>query len=235
MNRLSNLKGKLLVEQIEDEIYKYILNTPVQVGQKLPNEFDLAAKFNVSRSTVREAVRSLSSKGIVAVKRGSGTYVTGTVLTGDDPLNIRSFEDKEAIALDLVEVRLMIEPQMAELAAARATDKEICRLRQLCEAVERKMTSGENYIEDDIAFHSFVAECSGNRIIEQLIPIIDTAVMMFVNVTHKSLMKETADTHRAVTNAIAAHDTLGARTAMIMHMTYNRQMIQELIRQKQEK
>lgn len=228
MNELSNLKGKLLVEQIEEELFRMIREKPLRVGDKLPNEYSLSEKFAVSRGTVREAIRSLTSKGILEVRRGSGTYVVETLLPEDDPLGIRDFEDKEAIALDLVEVRLMIEPAMAEAAAQKATDEEIRQLRYLCDIVETKAKAGENYIREDIAFHCYVAECSKNKIIEQLVPIIDTAVMMFVNITHKKVLEETLLTHRAVVEAIAQHDTIGARNAMIMHMTFNRNVIKKM-------
>ena len=73
-----------------------------------------------------------------------------------------------------------------------------------------------------------MAESSKNMVVEQLIPIIDTAVMMFVNVTHKKLIDETIMTHRMVVEAIEAHDPIGARNAMTMHLAFNRRMIKEL-------
>ena len=102
MSDFSHLKNKLLAEQVEDEIYHYILDTPLEPGTKLPNEFELGEKFGVGRSTVREAVKLLSSKGIVEVRRGSGTYVVTTAKGLSDPLNLRSVQDKNALALDLV-------------------------------------------------------------------------------------------------------------------------------------
>lgn len=80
MDELSQLKSKLLVEQVEERIYRYIVDTPLKPGTRLPNEFELGEKFGVGRSTIREAVKLLSSKGIVNVRRGSGTYVLTTVL-----------------------------------------------------------------------------------------------------------------------------------------------------------
>ena len=65
-------------------------------------------------------------------------------------------------------------------------------------------------------------------VVEQLIPIIDTAVMMFVNVTHKQLTEETITTHRMIADAITAHDPIGARSAMTMHLTINRATIKKL-------
>ena len=228
MSEFSHLKNKLLAEQVEDQIYHYILDEALEPGAKLPNEFALGERFRVGRSTIREAVKLLSSKGIVEVRRGSGTYVLTTALGVGDPLGLSAVQDKTALALDLVNVRLLLEPGIAEMAANNATDEDIARLRRLCERVETKIHNGDRYIEDDIAFHTCVAESSKNMVVEQLIPIIDTAVMMFVNVTHKMLIDETIMTHRMVADAIAAHDPIGARSAMAMHLTFNRRMIKEL-------
>ena len=118
MNEFSHLKNKLLAEQVEDQIYHYILDTPIEPGAKLPNEFELGEKFGVGRSTIREAVKLLSSKGIVEVRRGSGTYVVTTTKGLSDPLGLRSVKDKNQLALDLVNVRLLLEPGIAEMAAA---------------------------------------------------------------------------------------------------------------------
>lgn len=234
MGEFSHLKNKLLAEQVQEQIYQYILDAPFELGAKLPNEFELGEKFGVGRSTIREAVKLLISRGILEVRRGSGTYVVSTTPLDMDPLGLRAVEDKMALALDLVNVRIILEPGIAEMAALNAEESDIEKLRALCDSVERKIASGERYIEDDIAFHTCVAECSKNKVVEQLIPIIDTAVLMFVNVTHKKLTQETIATHRAVVNAIAERDPIGARTAMMMHMTFNRNMIKQLMREREE-
>lgn len=234
MNRFSDIKNTLLAEQVQEQIFQMILDKPFRIGEKLPNEFALGEKFGVGRSTVREAVKLLISRGILEVRRGSGTYVVGTTPSDMDPLGLRHLEDKMSLALDLADVRILLEPGIAEIAAHSATKEDIEKLRRLCGQVEEKIANGENYIPDDIAFHTCVAECSKNKVVEQLIPVIDTAVMMFVNVTHKKLMQETIMTHRAVVDAIAEHDSVGARTAMMMHMTYNRNMIKRLMNEKEE-
>ena len=98
MDEFSHLKSKLLAEQVEEQIYHYILDTPLDPGSKLPNEFELGEKFGVGRSTIREAVKLLSSKGIVEVRRGSGTYVLATALGVDDPLGLSSVQAQTALA-----------------------------------------------------------------------------------------------------------------------------------------
>lgn len=229
MNQLSDMKNKLLVEQTRDRIFHYILDENLEVGTKLPNEFVLADKFEVGRSTIREAVKPLVSQGILSVKQGSGTYVTSTTPVDQDPLGLRGVKDKMKLAWDLVNVRMILEPEIAEMAALNATDEDIRRLEELCDEVETKINNREAYVQADIAFHMWIASCTKNTVMEQLIPIIDTAVLMFVNVTHQKLKPETVMTHRMVTEAIAAHDPLGAKSAMGMHITFNRDLIRKLM------
>ncbi len=228
MSQLSNLKSKLLAEQVQEQIFQYILDSGLEIGKKLPNEFELAERFGVGRSTIREAVKLLISRGILEVRRGSGTYVISLTPTDLDPLGLQRFEDKMSLALDLADVRMLLEPGIAEIAARKATEEDIVRLRDLCDLVETRLQNGEDYIKEDIAFHTCVAACAKNKVVEQLIPMIDTAVLVFVNVTHKQLREETVRTHRAVVDAIADHDPIGARAAMMMHMGYNRELIWRL-------
>ncbi|MDO5410907.1 MAG: FadR/GntR family transcriptional regulator [Lachnospiraceae bacterium] len=228
MENLSSLKSKLLAEQVEEQLMQYIQQTPVSVGEKLPNEFKLGELFGVGRSTIREAVKSLVTKGILEIRRGAGTYVVNATTNDDDPLGLRNVEDKISLALNLVEVRLILEPSIAEIAAIHATEEDVQKLYRICDQIEEAIANGDNYIPGDLQFHSYIAECTKNKVMEQLIPIIDTAVMMFVNVTHKELIQETIRTHRQIVNAIARKDYVGARTAMTMHLAYNRDKILEM-------
>jgi GntR family transcriptional repressor for pyruvate dehydrogenase complex len=233
--QLSGIQHILLAEQVEDQIYEYIMQQKMDKGARLPNEFKLAEKFGVGRSTIREAVKLLVSRGVLETRRGSGTYVLDIIPSDLDPLNLRNVEDKVSLAMELVDLRMILEPGIAELAAFHATDEEIKVLLELCDETERKIRNEQYYIQSDINFHTHIALCSKNKVIEQLITIIETAVMMFVNVTHKQLTAETITTHRAIAEAIAEHDPVGARAAMTMHITYNRGFIKELIKEENKK
>lgn len=225
MYQFEKLDKKLLGEQIEDELMNYILQEPVEVGHRIPNEFELAEKFGVGRSTIREAVKALVSKGILEVKRGSGTYVVGTSTADEDPLGLSKLQDKYKLALELFDVRLMLEPDIAALAAENATPEELAQLKRLCDETEQMYLSGKNHIPKDVEFHTCIAKCSKNRVVETLIPLINTAVLTFANLTHRTLMQETIETHRAIVEAITDKDPVGARCAMMMHLTYNRQTL----------
>ncbi len=231
MYEFEKMDRKLLGERIEDELMRYILEEPVEVGQKIPNEFDLARRFGVGRSTIREAVRSLVSRGILEVRRGSGTYVISTCPPENDPLGLSRLQDKYKLALELFEVRLMLEP---EIAAEHAGREELLELERLRDEVEAVYRSGEDHIPKDIEFHTCIARCSRNRVVEMLVPIINTAVMTFANLTNRMLMTETIETHRAVVDAILDQDPVGARCAMVMHLTYNRQALVRLLKAQQE-
>lgn len=222
---------KLLGSRIEEQLIEYIQEEPIPVGDKIPNEFELAEKFGVGRSTIREAVKGLVSRGMLEVRRGSGTYVISTYPAEEDPLGLGRYDDKYQLALELFEVRLMIEPEIAAYAAKNASDEEIKELFELCDEVEKIYRSGENHVRKDIELHTMIAQCSKNRVVEILVPLIDSAVHTFANVTHRELMEETIETHRAIVNAIAAHDQVGARCAMVMHLTYNRQMIVRMLKE----
>ena len=165
MASFSGIKNTLLAEQVEEQLYEYITKLPLKAGDKLPNEFKLAEMFGVGRSTVREAVKLLSSKGIVEVRRGSGTYVKDLVPTNLDPLNLRNVEDKVTLAMNLVDLRLILEPGIAELAAYNATDEEIEHLKDLCDTVEYKIEHDLYYIQDDIrqSLQDLGAACVSNH------------------------------------------------------------------------
>lgn len=234
MYQFEKVNKKLLGSQVEDELMNFILQEPVEVGEKIPNEFELAQRFGVGRSTVREAVKALVSKGILEVRRGSGTYVISTHSLEEDPLGFARFQDRYQLALELLEVRLMLEPEIAALAAKSASEEERKTLDELCDAVERLYCEGKNHLKKDVEFHTYIAKCSKNRVVETLIPIINTAVMTFGNLTHRELVEETIETHRAVTDAIQKGDSIGARCAMIMHLTYNRQRLIKIKEERRE-
>ena len=228
MDQYATKVKKLLGSQVEDELMTYILKKNLAVGTKLPNEFELSKMFGVGRSTIREAVKGLVSKGILSVRRGDGTYVQSLHSLDEDPLGLSRLNDKFKLALELFDVRIMIEPEIAALAAEHATATDQIRLQKLCEATEQLYRSGADHIPMDIEFHKCIAQCSKNRVVELLVPIINTAVMTFANLTRRKLMEETILTHREITRAILRRESTGARCAMIMHLTFNRQTLLHL-------
>ena len=182
---------KTLGQQTEDKLMKYILDNQVAIGEKIPNEFELTEIFSVGRSTIREAVTGLVSRGVLEIRRGDGTYVVSTVYMENDVLGFGKIKDRYQLALDLFDVRLMIEPEIVTWACRKATKEQIIKLRELCNEVEMLYKQGHNHIQKDIEFHSYLAKISGNMVVERLIPAINTSVVIFANITYRSLMQET--------------------------------------------
>ena len=122
-----------------------------------------------------------------------------------------------------------------EFALRNLSEEDLKQLKQLCDETEQLYLSGKNHIPKDIEFHTCIAKCSKNRVVETLIPLINTGVMTFANLTHRMLMEETIETHRAIVDAIWERDSVGAKCAMIMHLTYNRQVLMRMWKEHQKK
>ena len=220
MSKLSNVRSQALTDRVEERLLQYILKNDLKTGAKLPNEYALAEEFSVSRGTIREAVKRLESRGILRVRHGSGTYVASLLPMQSDALGLDDVEDKIQLALDLTDVRMMMEPEIAALAAHNRTDEEAALLTEYCEAVRRK-------IVEDMRFHWYLGKCSHNMVIESLMPIIDTAVISIANITRKELLNATIDTHQEILEGVIDRDPQAARAAMSMHIDMNRIFIRQ--------
>lgn len=124
---------RTLGQKPEDRLMKYILDKPVKIGERIPTEGELTELFEVGRSTVREAVKGLVTRGVLEVRRGDGTYVISTIYMENDVLRFGNVEDRYRLALDLFDVRLMIEPEIVTWACRKATEEQIQKLKQLCD------------------------------------------------------------------------------------------------------
>jgi DNA-binding FadR family transcriptional regulator len=205
-----------------------IINGQYQQGNKIPNEMELSRKLDVSRTTVREAIKTLVSQNILEIRRGEGTFVCDKLGIAEDPLGFRFIGDKVRLAMDLLEIRLLIEPHIAEKAAEKATNEEIADIVSQCGRVESLISRGVPYDEEDVLFHTKIAQAAKNVVIPNLIPVINQAIFVLMQVTHRTLRQETIATHRAVADAIQAHDGAGARNAMTEHIMYNKRFVEKL-------
>ncbi len=130
---------KPLVEQAADEIINYIINENLDSGDKLPNEYQLATQLEVGRSTLREAVRTLTSRNILEVKQGAGTYVSENKGISEDPLGFIFVKDTLKLTRDLFELRYILEPEVTMLAARNHTEDQLNELEQVAIEIEESM------------------------------------------------------------------------------------------------
>ena len=217
MNLLSEEKS--LPQKISEDIIAFILEENLQPGDKLPNETILSERLNAGRSSVREAMKLLASRNIVTIRQGSGTYIASSPGMVDDPLGFTFIGNKQKLINDLLEVRFLLEPPIAAMAATRADKKDIKKITALCDEVEELLRKHEDHTQKDIEFHAAIALSSKNVVVPRLIPL-------FVETTRGTLLEETIETHREIADAIAAHEPLRAQDAMYLHLVYNRKRIQ---------
>lgn len=215
-----------LAQLTADRITEYILKHDFKEGAKLPSEGELGSLLEVSRTTLREAVRMLTSRNILEVRHGSGIFISKNTGISDDPLGFAFVRDKEKLVADLLEFRMLVEPRIAARAAQNATEEQAVQLSSLADAVEEQYALGLSHTQEDTAFHAKLGELSGSVVFPNLAPIIFRAISMFIDVTSARLKEETISSHRDIVNAVRKHDPLAAEDAMYLHLIYNRNRLE---------
>lgn len=216
---------KLLAEQTADYIVGLIVDNNWESGNKLPNEYELASQLNVSRNTLREAIRALVSRNILEIRRGDGTYIAENCGVTDDPMGLKFIKDKYKMVLDLLEIRFMIEPQLASMAALNAKEEECQSLYELCREVENKILRKQPYEERDMEFHVMIAKMSDNILTPNLIPVLNQSIYPFLEGRREDMERDIIETHRDIVNAIIKHNPDEAHDAMYLHLLYTRKNI----------
>lgn len=221
---------KPLAELVSDRIVTLIKEQELVAGDKLPNEFDLADILHVGRGTIREAVKLLVSRNVLVIERGRGTFVAAHTGVVEDPWGFAFAKDKARLAQDLLEIRIIVEPQVAAMAAQRATAEDIQHLVRLCDEVEKMILEGIPHLEKDVEYHTRIAQSTQNQVVPKLIPLINYSIGMFVEITEYSLNNETIATHRDILNAIIEHKPDVAQKAMEQHLMFNQERINKILK-----
>lgn len=190
-------------------------------GHRLPTEMELSEALGVGRNTVREALRILMSRNIVTVRQGSGTFVSDKNGIPDDPLGFSMADDTRKLTRDLLQVRLILEPPIAALAAQNAEPEDIARLEAILLEVEALIRSRRDYAEMDSRFHAQIAACSHNAVMSNLVPVITDGVRVFASAVRETEYDQTLASHRAIFEAIRDRRALDAGQAMYYHLMYN--------------
>lgn len=211
-------KSERLADSTAYQIMDIIENSDrFSVGDKLPNEIDLANELGVSRSTLREAIKVLTTNGILEIRRGKGTFVTSnTIIDSSNLSDIASGLD------DLFEMRLMFEPDCAFLAAQRATDEEIDIICHYGEEIEKKILSGEDRTFEEQKFHESIANATHNSFVKQFMPIIFNAIRkgVVVMTKDKDISEDNLKDDRLIMEFLKKRNPDGARTAMRLHILH---------------
>lgn len=217
-----------LSEKVAQQISNLIKERNIQIGDKLPNEFELAESLNVGRGTIREAVKLLVARNCLEIRRGKGTFVTEDLGKVEDPLGFAFVEDKVKLAEELFEIRMQMEPWIASLAAVRIQEEEKEELMARCDEVEKVIRAGKDHNEADNAFHLYISQCTRNSILPEIIPIITYCVQLFTRFRELDMLDKTIRSHKAIAVAICANDPEAARSAMQNHLLANLDSVEKL-------
>jgi DNA-binding FadR family transcriptional regulator len=214
-------------EQVEDQLKEAIFSGQFVHGQKLPSEADLSEQFSVSRATVREALRSLASLGLITKIPGAagGSFVrsvnhealSDTLRESmDNILRLGTLELHEATA-----VRRLLEVPSAELAARNRTEAELATLKEIAEAHRTAEWNDPAIARYDIAFHRAIAQAGKNRLLSAFVTALHLASqpVFFLDLT-PALSKKVVRQHAAIAKAIAEQDEAAAGKAMEEHLLF---------------
>jgi GntR family transcriptional repressor for pyruvate dehydrogenase complex len=216
---LHAVKRMRIHEDIVTQIRRQLAEGRLGPGDQLPSERDLSEKFRVSRASVREAIRTLESTGLVRIRSGDGTYIASDLDTLN-PLALLAVQPKAALR-DAFETRKIIEPEIAALASSRATELEIGRLATVLREQARDIEGGGTGMESDNAFHALLATSTKNQLLVKLNTFL---VERLRELRERSLHTRGRPArslagHCAILEAIRARNPARARLAMLRHLT----------------
>ncbi|MDU6535423.1 MAG: FCD domain-containing protein, partial [Intestinibacter bartlettii] len=175
--------------------------------------------LNVSRTTLREAIKMLVLQDIVEIKRGKGTFVKSDEV---DNFTLGNLKSNTSDLADLLEMRLIIEPMGAYYATKRASDNEIEKIIEYGEIIEQKILNNEDRTDAEQQFHNAIAKASGNSFMKELVPIISKAIneSVILSKQYEKATELTLKDHRMIIDFMKERNAEGAKTAMSLHIIH---------------
>jgi GntR family transcriptional repressor for pyruvate dehydrogenase complex len=218
---LAPIKSTRIYEEIVRQIKQMIAEGRLTSGDQLPPERDLAEKFVVSRTSVREALRALESVGLVEIRPGEGTFVREVSVEAlIEPLALVMASQREAIG-ELFEARRVIEPAIAALAAQRATPDEVQDMDRILDEQAREIAAGRTGLVQDAQFHAAIASAAHNqaitRVVHAIMDLLTQSREESLNTPGRA--RRSHEDHRRVLEAIRRRDEAGVAEAMREHLT----------------
>lgn len=201
------------------KLREMIISKGWKSGDRLPSESELGILFGVSRSTVREAIKILTAENVVTIQRGKGTYVAEQPGVGKDPLGLE-FSNQTRLLNNLMETRMMIEPQIAYLAAQRATKANVKKLADIIQKIKDAGSDKGNHTPYDVAFHTAVAECTQNDVLFRFLPIICESIQegYLKTADVPGSYERAIESHTKIYQAIANKDSQTAKNETEKHL-----------------
>jgi len=217
---LEPLKKTRLYEEIIKQLIDLIKKGTLKPGDKLAPERELAVQLNVSRTAIREALRSLETMGFIESRVGGGTFVKEITLDNVmDPFSSILSQDKKLI-MELIEVRLLLEVETARLAALRMNDEKATRIEKAIEMMERDIKNGGIGLLGDNEFHNAVAEAADNSAMLKILGMCGDLLSSTREATLRipEQPQKTIVDHRNIFEALKSKDSKNAAKLMKEHL-----------------
>jgi len=218
-SEFETIRRNKVYEEVARQLERIILKK-LHPGDKLPSERELAESLGVSRSSIRDAIRSLELMGLVEPRQGAGTVVRE--ISADVLMNplTNVLRHKMELVGELLDFRKMLEPPLAARAATHASEEEIEEMDEILRRQEAKLQRGEPAIEEDSEFHYSIAMASGNSVV---LKVLDVLMDLLRDTRERSLQLEgrpqkSVAGHRRVLAAIKRRDAEAAKAAMRRHI-----------------
>ncbi len=209
-----------LYEQVAQQIQQLIVDEGWPAGSRIPTERELGEQFGVSRTVIREALKALSERGLIAIRPGRGTFVADLGVGAlKEPMKL-FFQRQNISYRDLVEARQVLEIEVAELAALRAQPEQIDRLRDAIGEMDAALEDVERFVRADQRFHLLLAEATQNRMFpmftESMADLLHESRLLMFGVAGSPGRGQSH--HRALLEALERRDVVAARRAMEEHI-----------------
>jgi GntR family transcriptional regulator, transcriptional repressor for pyruvate dehydrogenase complex len=222
--------GHRLSDAVAASLLTELTSGAVAAGERLPPERELGIRFGVSRTVIRDAIQALAARGVIVVRPGAGIFVANAhASAATESLRLLVRGSDELSYEQVYEVRATIEVRVAGLAAERATDQEVDRLRAALAQLEAAVT-GEEHAVADGEFHLTLASLAHNPLYRVLLEAVGD-LMMDVRRGSAYLPgareRITAD-HRRIVDAVATREPAAAREAMEEHLSHSREIVRSL-------
>ena len=217
---ITPIKKTRIAEEVADRIRVLMLDGTFPPGEPLPSERHLAERFGVSRGSIRDALRTLETIGLLETRHGQGTFphelsVDRLVAPLASVMAYRSDLQDE-----LLDVRRMFEPAVARVAALRAKDEDLADLQRILDTQRQKLKTNQSAIVEDTAFHAILARSTRNRVVMSIMATLND--LLVESRTHSLEQKgrpaRSIDGHEAVVAALRRKDAEGASQAMYNHI-----------------
>ena len=219
--RIHRVQRRRLYEDIVQQFHSLIRQGALKHGARLPSERLLAEQFKVSRSSIREAIRSMELQGLVVSKRGSGTFINTENLDSVVAIIASTLSSGSESLKDIFEMRHLLEPQIAGVAAKRANADEVQRLSEILEEQERQINEGETGVDADTAFHFALASATHNSALMKVVSAVEDILRISRDRSFQEAgrAQRSLVSHRQILDMVRAGDAAAAQEAMEYHLT----------------